>query len=339
MQPSTATIRPIAEASKDTAGTAAWRGFVGSVELGLFKDPKGQYVSKSTFVPSDGLNARPIRPKGDDTKRLLSSLPAALGGTANLFPQPTDPDDGGGGGGGVYVPNYTHFSSTEMVQPWDSAPYATSPTGSTSKATHRTTAFYTTENPNGYLYDLKIVKGPNPNRTGFNDSPYYHNIEIDLNEGAGGEYIYVSFTRDPSQVQYQTSNWGCGYNGSGTDETPRDINGNRVDSPIKWIDTEVRCCSAAANCNGIYTPMYATLGYTVDSNHFKFPDLNDGAGGSYIYAWQTRVATPYHNQLIELGVLTGNNVNIQPPAGWQRVGSDLNNGAGGSYIFFCVNTR
>ena len=341
IQPSASAPLSIAGAQKDTTGTAAWKKFVSSIELGIFKDPKGQYVSKSTFVPNDGFNARPTRPKGDDTKRLLTSLLLDPTGTSSLFVQPSDPDGGGGSGG--TVPNYTHFSSTELVQPYDTPPSLVGPgqdpKSSAAGTANRTNAFYTTENPNGYLYDLKIVKGPNPNRTGFNDSPYYHNIEIDLNEGAGGEYIYVSFTRDPSKVQYQTSSWGCGYSGSSGDETPHDANGNRLDLPVKWIDTEVRCCTAAANCHDIYTPMYARQSPVVDSNYMKFPDLNDGAGGSYIYAWQTRIATAAHSQPIELGVLTGNNVNITPPAGWQRVGSDLNNGAGGSYIFFCVKAR
>ncbi len=274
-----------------------------------------------------------MRPKGDDTKRTLASILLGSTGVANLFPQPSDPDGGVPGGGGV--PSYSHFSSTETVQPWDMPPNVANP-GAPQKATQRPTAFYTTENPNGYLYDLKIVKGPNPNRTGFNDSPFYHNIEINLNEGAGGEYIYVSFTRDPSKVQYQTHPAGCGYNGSGGDETPRDASGNRVDRPVMGIDTEVRCCNSPwSNCHSIYTPMYARLSPSLNSNGMKLPDLNNGAGGSYIYAWQTRVPNP-QNQPIELGVLSGNNVNINPPTGWTRVGSDLNNGAGGSYIFFCI---
>ena len=323
---------------KDTTGIAAWKSFVSGVEAGRLTDPRKQYVSKKTWVPNDGLNARPTRPKGDDTNRKLTSLLLGTIGIAN-FIQPNNPDDGGAGGGsggGGTVPNYTHFSSTEIVQPYDVSPYFAGPKGPV--VAQRPTAFYTTENPNGYLYDLKIVKGSNPNRSGFNDSQYYHNIEIDLNEGAGGEYIYVSFTRDPSAVQYQDHSSGCGYNGSGGNETPRDANGNKVDRPIMGIDTEVRCCDAASDCHSIFSPMYATRSPSLNSNHMKMPDLNDGAGGSYIYAWQTRVPN-VSNRPIELGVLTGNNVNIAPPVGWTRVGSDLNNGAGGAYIFFCIKYR
>ena len=335
--------RPVTGAQKDTTGTAAWLRFLARVEAGTVTDPLGQYVRKGTFVASDGQNARPTRPKDDATKRWLASLPGQPNSgtnTSNLMDDRLEvPNDEGGGG----VPYYSHFSSTEMVQPYDTPPTLTGP-GTDMKAantttSHRPTAFYTTENPNGYLYDLKIVKGPNPNRTGFNDSPYYHNIEIDLNEGAGGEYIYVSFTRDPSKVQYQTHSAGCGYNGSGGDETPRDANGNRVDLPVTYIDTEVRCCNAPwNNCHGVFTPMYAPLSPSLNSNGMKLPDLNNGAGGSHIYSWLTRVPTSV-NRPIELGVLAGNSVSITPPSGWIRVGSDLNNGAGGSYIFFCIKYR
>ncbi|MDQ2769095.1 MAG: hypothetical protein M3Y54_01170 [Bacteroidota bacterium] len=337
ISPSNAVPLTSPTAQSDTTGTTVWTSFLSQVAAGLIKDPKGQYVSKSTYVPSDGKSARPTRPKGDDTKRTLASL-FATKGYAGRIPA----DDGGGGGGGAPVPNYTHFSSTEMVQSWDVPPALMTP-GQTPKqqatASQRPNSFYSTENPNGYLYDLKIVKGSSANQAPFDGNPHYHNIPIDLNEGAGGEYIYVSFTRDPLSVEYQTHPAGCGYNGSGGDETPRDANGNTVNMPIMDIDTEVRCCNAPwSNCHGVFTPMYARQSPVFNSNYFKFPDLNDGAGGSYIYAWQTRVPNTV-NRPIEVGVITGNSLNITPPAGWVKVGSDLNNGAGGAYIFFCIKYR
>ncbi|WP_426489600.1 hypothetical protein [Hymenobacter sp. 102] len=161
-----------------------------------------------------------------------------------------------------------------------------------------------------------------------------HNIGLDLNKGAGGEYIYLSFTRDPFAVAYQR-------NGSCGDEQPKDASGQYLNYPITSVDTRVvGNTGTLIKCFNGYTPMWAVnpLG-NFEGNYMKFPDLNDGAGGSYVYGYQSRSQS--YGTPIELGILAGNNVNIQPPAGsgYVRVGSDLNSGAGGDYIFFCIKHR
>lgn len=59
-----------------------WTVYLDNIEAGKQKDPTGQYVSKTTKVPNgDGKSPRPTRPKLSLTKDLVT----------NLYPQPTDP--------------------------------------------------------------------------------------------------------------------------------------------------------------------------------------------------------------------------------------------------------
>lgn len=339
----------------DTAGTATWNSFVSLVEAGKIKDPQGQYVSKSTRVVSDGTGARPTRPKGDATKRTIASLYAAAasstargtGPSPYLIDCPECGGNGGGGGSPVPVPSTTKFISTEMVLPYDTPP-RTRTAGSkptTAKGPVKTNGFYTTENPNGYVYDLKIVKAAT---VPFNNNPYYYNIVADLNEGAGGDYIYLSFTRDPSHVEYER--FGAKQCGTNGDEQPRSGVGPAapyLNLPITEVDTEVHCCVGyqfsscyiSPNTNLNYFPMYAKrISAPINSDYMTVQDLNDAAGGSYVYGYLTR--TPIAGRkAVEVGVLTGNTEDIQPPIGWKKVGTDLNRTAGGKFIYFCTKAR
>lgn len=344
--PVTSTLSTGAASSADTTGTAAWLRFVARVEAGEIQDPTGQYVSNATQVASDGTSARPGRPSMDARKRTLASLhpskPGRPGGIGTNFIQPDDPS--GGGGGGAPAPNYSSFSSTEIVQPYDTPPATTSALGPKKPKLGKTNGFYSTENPNGFLYDLKIVKGSDADRP-FHNNPYYHNIPANLNSGAGGQTIYISFTRDPRGVEYQHfSSSDCG---DGGDEQPKSGYGPGapyLDNFITDIDTRVNCCfGSVGKCYTTdtqvsYFPFWALGNINVNSDYMKFPDLNDGAGGAYVYAFLTRTAG-YNRPPIEVGVLTGNNEYITPPAGWTRVGSNLNSGAGGDYIFLCRKSR
>ena len=87
---------------------------------------------------------------------------------------------------------------------------------------------------------------------------------------------------------------------------------------------------------GEFSPMWAETPHPpINSDYMKFPDLNDGAGGRYIYGYQSRrPGTP-----IELGVLASNSSSTQPPTGWTKAGGDLNEGAGGDFIYFCIKPR
>ncbi len=155
---------------------AAWENFVQKVEKGEWKDAFGQYVSKDTYVASNG-QERPTRPKKDAEKREFKRITrrSSNGDITSLMipidePCPYDAIDcgGSGGGGGYTPPNYT-FVTTEDVQPYGASPFTSNPTGTSS----RPAGFYTTENPNGYLFDLKIVKGRGSYQPTFNGSNYY----------------------------------------------------------------------------------------------------------------------------------------------------------------------
>lgn len=167
-----------AASSKDgsTAEKAqkAWDKFVADVRQGLAKDPVGQYVSDDTWVESDG-GPRPMRPTMDLSQRAALKSKAGDVGILKLAceDRPDDPDC-------TFTPTpipTTAFSGSEGIAPYSG-----------------------TGNFAGDILDLKIAKAPN-----FEPDAYpldgYTRIPINLNYGAGGQTIYLTFTRDPSKVQ------------------------------------------------------------------------------------------------------------------------------------------
>lgn len=316
----------------------AWDTFVQKVEKGEWKDAFGQYVSKATYVASDG-SERAVRPKKDATTREFKRVTrrSETGDVYSLMVPVDEPcgseaiDCGGGGGGGYTPPNYT-FISTDMVQPYTTA----NRTADNTSGSQRLTSWDTTTNPQGYLYDIKIVKGTGAGEPPFHGNSGYRNLSVDLNKGAGGVYIYVSFTRNPASVEYQTR--------GERDEREWDYStypATQVHRPVTNVATQANRLGKPSEYypnNGEFSPMWAESAFPpVNSDYMKFPDLNDGAGGRYIYGFQSRKA--YFGTPIELGVLASNSSSTQPPAGWTKVGNDLNEGAGGDYIYFCIRHR
>lgn len=117
-----------------------------------------------------------------------------------------------------------------------------------------------------YLYDLKVISANTANLDSYYlfDNNIYYRYTIDLNEGAGGSYIYLcaAFTNDRSKAI--THMRGLAY--------------NKAKSPEGMI-------------NG-YKPV-------TDFNG-RWVDLNEGAGGAYIYLSQSKQqdATPYASLLV-----------------------------------------
>ncbi|MFD2787509.1 hypothetical protein [Hymenobacter rubripertinctus] len=320
----------------------AWNTFVTKVKKGEWKDAFGQYVSDDTWVETAANRERASRPKQDAGKREFKRvITRAKNGdlTSLLIPidEPCAGDAlecGGSGGGGFPAPTYT-FITTEMVQPYSSPPNIQS-TGTATAM--RPTGFYTAENPNGYLYDLKIVKGRGQTQPTFYDSRYYHNIGVNLNGGAGGEYIYVSFSRDI--IFYHRNN----IFGKGRDEGEYDSSNNAIYRPITNVRSEANTLGRPNyyyfSADGYdYSPIWAESPFpSVEGDKMKFSDLNDGAGGKFIYAFQSRSLNS--GNPIELGVLTSNSSSTQPPTqGWVRASGDLNEGAGGDYIYLYIRRR
>lgn len=216
-----------------------------------------------------------------------------------LQQDPIDGGGGGGGGGGIIYAN-------QSVGPYVFV-------SSLGKGLDGGVA-----NPNQYILDLKIAKGSSP-IAGPMDG--YTKIDADLNSGAGGKYIYLCFTRNNDKVPIysdceKTKDWSV--------LTP--VADVRV---IAW-----RTLSISSYPQG-FCPIWTPNGtFQYD---FKEPDLNDGSGGRYIYSYQSKASTP--TPIKEMGIVAGNNDQIQPPAGWVRVGDDLNAGAGGDYTITAISDR
>jgi hypothetical protein len=258
-----------------------WQQFTARVEAGTLADPYGQYVSKATQVAGNG-GPRVQRPKRDEAAATLLSAnaPDAATGPEGQILLPEDPIDGGGGGG-YYPPPFTFVSSEgQSTAPWANA----------------------TE----YITDLKLVS----------DAGYsyqfggYNRLNLDLNKGAGGRYIYLTFHRGSSGVEFSNSN-----------------------APLTRLSVLTRSFSGNYSVSD-HEPIW--MGQWLTDHVQVAPlDLNENAGGDYIYSFQSR-NTSFGGPIREVGIIASSNSNVQPPAGWERVGVDLNKGAGGDYIYFCV---
>lgn len=64
-------------------------------------------------------------------------------------------------------------------------------------------------------------------------------------------------------------------------------------------------------------------------------DLNEGAGGDYIY-FAVKRGINNGNAINGLAVVSGKNDKVSAPAGYERNNMDLNKGAGGRYIYLCT---
>jgi len=70
----------------------------------------------------------------------------------------------------------------------------------------------------------------------------------------------------------------------------------------------------------------------------KLPqDLNDGAGGDYIYLCYQPASYDDDVALKGITVIGGDNPDVPAPYGFQKVPGDLNHGAGGDYIYVCTS--
>ncbi|PTX22337.1 hypothetical protein C8N40_101160 [Pontibacter mucosus] len=254
-------------------------------------DKTGQYVSKDVQVTGfeDG-SERPTRPKKSiEAASTMSSDP--------LCPYSTD-CTGGGGGTGI-PPSPPTFVSSESIG--------------------EGSYYYNSRN---LIQDLKIIKGSSSS-IGTSDLPGYYKIPVDLNKGAGGKYIYLCFTRNPERVVGSSSNPGAW------------VNDERIGwkVPVRGIVVKPQSIGPANSWPNLWTPPIEMK----DPLGFHCPDLNDGAGGKYIYAYQQKDSWDTSLPLVkEVGVLYGSSSSIQPPPGWVRIPQDLNEGAGGDYIYFCV---
>ncbi|MCB2378497.1 hypothetical protein LGH70_12930 [Hymenobacter sp. BT635] len=296
--------------------TSMWTAFVQRVSEGVNSDPLGQYVAKSVQIPNEG--TRPVRPKMNAEDRSWASIQSLLAATRGPdvpYIQPIEPtcDDysycGGGGGGGGTPTVYSTFTSSEGIG------MDGDPTDNPTNAIMCVTALIRDSERDANL----TMSASASVYSGFN------RLNADLNKGAGGKYIYLTFTR---KSLYPGGYWFNLYQGD--------------DSGRKRPITRFRNPGEGGTIDGNYTnTWWEDVSKLLGGGIFNRADFNDGAGGPYIYLQysklvETQRGFPYPTQFVkEVGVLSGNSSSIQPPAGWIKHPQDLNQGVGGDYIYLC----
>ncbi|MEO6700977.1 MAG: MAC/perforin domain-containing protein [Jatrophihabitantaceae bacterium] len=74
------------------------------------------------------------------------------------------------------------------------------------------------------------------------------------------------------------------------------------------------------------------------AGYVKLPqDLNDGAGGDYIYLCYRPAAYSNTGAIKDVTVIGSGDANVAPPYDFEKVPGDLNKGAGGEYIYVCIS--
>jgi hypothetical protein len=164
---------------------------------------------------------------------------------------------------------------------------------------------------NGFIYNLKTsVRDKNDAPAAVvDDSRTYYKIPVDLNEGAGGKWIYLYYTKS----------------------IPGDIAGLGFTA----IQIHTSCCAPILSP----TSLWIALGKSLGSNGWT--DLNQGSGGYYIYLEGLR---PGLNaaflgytipSVITNILIISSTTQLNSYAGWNLVPTDLNKGAGGKWIYIC----
>lgn len=146
-----------------------------------------------------------------------------------------------------------------------------------------------------YIDSLIVIYG---NSSTITAPTGYKKIPTDLNNGAGGKYVYLCYHKHVPSSANSSSNPDC----------------------ISDITTVL----------GEDTP--APAGFKkIDI------DLNKGAGGKYIYLCYEEQKYNDEIAIKDVTVISGSNSDLQPPYDFTRVDQDLNQEAGGDYIYVCFS--
>jgi hypothetical protein len=182
-------------------------------------------------------------------------------------------------------------------------------------------------------------------------------VEGDLNEGVGGDYIYVNWRYPDDDPIYQifaiagdrpATSTGSGYclvqgdlnEGAGGKFINLEFvkNGAPINRDTFPVDgsgpiTDLRVVVspfAAVPVNGRLTVPGMPSGFELLPQ-----DLNAGAGGSYVYLIGTR--DPKHGKPIKgVKVVSSLTPNPAPPPGFVRLDPEVNVGAGGKFVHVCI---
>jgi hypothetical protein len=153
----------------------------------------------------------------------------------------------------------------------------------------------------GYIYDLKVSIRNSNNAPNMQDG--YTKLNVDLNEGAGGKWIYLYYKKTDQAI-----------------------------SALSYIRSDA--VSVLSQIETLF-PNLEKLGRTFSNN--LWADLNDGAGGKYIKLSGQRYPIIYGYNTGGLAIqniaVVSSTQSMSSWNGWERVTQDLNEGAGGKYIY------
>jgi hypothetical protein len=290
-----------------TPAQRAWLNFVAKVRRGEQLDPTGQYVKDGTIVPAD--QQPHTRPKFDAARDKYPFILRA-DGTVVLLSKASATGENG-----------SSFTDPRNDTPTPCPPGEPCPPSGYPPAV--TSTFVSSVGLGGSgdivdmktLYDTQGILG-------------YEKLNANLNQGAGGTVMFYHFTRFSNSVLQ-----GIEY--SLPDQFPN----------LSTADPIVSCegktkhwfYQSRPEASSGFAPIWYPDPNQNYNGNWKPLDLNDGAGGEYVYTYQSKQpgirydASPFH----EIGILSGNSGQIQPPAGWKKLGQDLNDSAGGDFIFLC----
>ena len=293
---------------KNSPTRAAWLQFVEKVERGELVDPSGQYLAKTAKAPLDAAGNRLSRPKYDAaTPAFAQHYWLKNNGKSLEIKTPIDPINS------LTLPNNPPCASCGSSGPGVQSTFITS----------------VNQGGSGYIHDLKLVNDANTPSSARVLNSGYTLLNSDLNKGAAGAYIYLCFQRNASSVlngleYYQ----GQPYSG------PNEVLTN--------FQTQLGSLTNKPTANSHFFDIW--LPNQNPYPYWSTQDLNAGAGGNYIYSYQSKTpsvivpgssVTTLWPPIAEVGILSGNSSTINPPTGWTKYQVDLNEGAGGDYIYLC----
>lgn len=195
------------------------------------------------------------------------------------------------------------------------------PCGNTDGPAPVTSQFISSVNKggSGQIHDLKLIS--NSSTSAINAPTGYVKLNSDLNRGAGGAFIYLCFTRNTSSVLN-----GLEYHQNYPYTAPTDV--------LTSFQTKFGSFSSFPTGDDYFYNIWSPNQYSYA--YWDRIDLNGGAGGEYIYSFQSKSPlVPKYRYVSEVGILSGSSSTIQPPSGWEKYPQDLNAGAGGDFIYFC----
>ncbi len=120
----------------------------------------------------------------------------------------------------------------------------------------------------GYIYDIKVLHSSSDDlpEVKFMDGSFYYKMNVDLNNGAGGDWVYLYFCMPYSVEQLMTNMVGLASRHSCSQSTLRDYVNSSSFSPFASVKD---------------------YGFATDENS-SLVNLNAGSGGKYVYLGTTR---------------------------------------------------